>query len=109
MLCAIQKTNLETQISIEIGGKNVTKSVSEWVWRRREYAVTDKMTWRLLSDRNIQEGHFKSSQGVDTRVEIVRHYDPIERDKMVDMYNSEPHLIDSALEISNAVTDLIEI
>jgi len=34
--------------------------------------------------------------------------DPVLRDKMLAIYQSEQHKIDSALEVSNAVTDLVE-
>ena len=66
----------------------------------------DEATWALLTDRGIKDGMFRTSQGIETEVKVVRHYDVVERDKMREMYKSEPHLIDSALEISNAVTDL---
>ena len=108
LLCAIQKTNSQTNVTIELDGKKVTKTVSEWVWRRREYARYDQITWSMLSDRGLQQGAFKSSLGADVRVDIVRHFDPIERDKMQEVYRSEPHNIDSALEIINAITDLVE-
>jgi hypothetical protein len=41
-------------------------------------------------------------------VKVVRHFDPVKRDRMAAMYKSEPHEIDAALEVINAVTDLIE-
>jgi hypothetical protein len=39
---------------------------------------------------------------------IVRHFDPAERDRMRELYRSEPTIIDSTLETVNATTDLIE-
>lgn len=108
LLCSIQKTNLQTMVTIELGNKNVTKSVSEWVWRRREYAKLDAMSWSKLTDRNLQEVKYKDSLGVDREVKIVRHFNPIERDEKMELYKSEPHKIDSALEISNALTDLVD-
>ena len=41
-------------------------------------------------------------------IKIVRFYELETRDKKVDLYQSEPMLIDSRLEIINAITDLIE-
>lgn len=108
LLCNIQKTNLQTNVTIELGGKNVTKSIAEWVWRRREYAKIDEITWSKLSDRGLREGVLKNSLGMDTEVRIVRHFDPSERDEKIDIYRSEPHKIDGALEVVNAVTDLVE-
>lgn len=108
LLCAIQKTNLQTQVTIELGGKSVTKSVAEWVWRRRKFVQHDLATWKSLTDRGLQSGAAKSSTGIDLKIELKRWYDPVKRDEMVNIYSAEPGLIDAALEISNAVTDLIE-
>lgn len=108
LLCAIQKTNLQTNVTIELSGKQVTKNISEWVWRRKKYANIDYTTWSQLTDRGLKEGFMNSSTGTPFEVKISRHYDPIKRDEMKEMYRSEPHEIDSALEVVNAVTDLIE-
>lgn len=108
LLCAIQRTNLQTMVTIELGNKSVTKSIAEWVWRRREYAKIDQETWSKLGDRGLREGNFQSSQGLSTEVKIVRHFNPSERDEKIDIYRSEPHKIDAALEVVNAVTDLVE-
>lgn len=107
LLCAIQRTNLATSVSIDIGGKSVAKTISEWVWRRREYAALDLVTWSKLTDRGLKEGSGNTSTGVPFEVKIVRHYDPVKRDDMMGMYRAEPHAIDSALEVVNATTDLI--
>lgn len=108
LLTAIQRTNLKTVVTIELGGKPVTKNIAEWIWRRREYAAADMLTWTMLTDRNLKEGNLQQSTGEVLQIKIVRHYDPELRDKMVAMYRTEPHEIDAALEVINAVTDLIE-
>lgn len=108
MLCAIQRTNLKTMVTIKFDEKSVTKSISEWVWRRREYALIDYNTWSKMTDRGLKEGPVRSSTEVPIEVKISRHYDPEKRDKMLAMYKSEPHEIDSALEVVNAITDLVE-
>ncbi len=108
LLCAIQKTNLQTPVTITLGGNDVTKTIAEWVWRRREYAVIDLQAWQLLTDRNLKEGHYTASTGQSTPVTVTRHYEPVKRDEMQAMYRSEPHLINATLEIVNAVTDLVE-
>lgn len=105
---AIQRTNLATQVTIELGGKKVTKSIAEWVHRRRDLATLECEAWKALTDRGIREGQVKGTGGDMVDVRIVRYYDPAERDKMVDQFTSEPVLIDARLEIVNAVTDLIE-
>jgi hypothetical protein len=111
LLCQIQATNLATKVSIEVEpGKATEKSIAAWVWRRREYAPLDLKTWQAISDRNLKEGYMPSTIAGQppSEVKIVRHYDPKVRDQRVGMYRSEPTLIDSALEIVNATTDLIE-
>lgn len=109
LLVAIQKTNLATEVSIEIGGKHVVKNIAEWVHRRRTYAEYDRLVWEALGDRGLKEQTVASTTGAEpTRVTIIRNFDPAERDEKVDMYRTEPHMIDSALEVVNATTDLIE-
>jgi hypothetical protein len=109
LLVAIQRTNLATNVTIELGGKQVTKSIAEWVWRRREYAKTDMDTWAHLTDRNLKEQRVAQSTGAEPlEIKLIRNYDPTERDDKLALYRSEPHIIDSALEIVNATTDLVE-
>lgn len=107
LLIRIQKTNLVTSVPITFDGKTVTKTIAEWVWRRREYAQSDLKTYSVMTDRNLREGHSQSSTGIAVELKIERHYDPIERDKKIALYRSEPHEIDAALEVVNAVTDLV--
>lgn len=107
LLCSISKTNLATSVTIELGGKSVTKSIAEWVWRRREYANIDLLTFSKLTDRGLKEGQGNTSTGVPFEVKIVRHYDPSQRDAAMAMYKAEPHQIDAALEVVNATTDLV--
>ena len=108
LLTAITKTNLATAVTINLGGKAVTKNISEWIWRRREYATLDLQTWSRLTDKNLKEGITQSSTGEKMEIKIIRHYDPVIRDQMIAMYKNEPHEIDSILEVINAVTDLLE-
>lgn len=107
LLTNIARTNLATNVTINVGGHTLNKTIAEWVWRRREYAAIDLKTHMGMTDRNLREGQVQSSTGVATDVKIVRNYEPEQRDKMVAMYKAEPHEIDAALEIANAVTDLI--
>lgn len=108
LLVRIAKTNMATQVTIEIGGKSVTKSIAEWVWRRREYAALDLAIWQQQSDRNLKEQNVATSQGTITEIRLVRCYDPEVRDKAMAILREEPHLIDSTLEVINATTDLLE-
>lgn len=108
LLTRISKTNASTNVTIELGGKNVTKSIAEWIWRRREFALVDLKTWQLMGDRGLKEGQMPSSTGAPISVTIVRNYDVEMRDRKMKEYSSEPSEIDSALEIANAVTDLLD-
>ncbi len=105
---AIQRTNLEVPVTIEINGKQVTKCIAEWIHRRRDLAENERKAWRALTDKNIQEGFVKGPADSNIELKVVRFYDPSEKDHKVAMYDSEPSTIDAKLEIANAVTDLIE-
>jgi len=106
---AIQRTNLATQVAIQLDGKAVTKSIAEWIHRRRDLAKLDMAMWGSLGDRNLKEQNVQTSPGGPvTEVRIRRYYDPAQRDAKLELYRSEPSVIDATLEVSNAVTDLIE-
>lgn len=105
---AIQKTNLETQVTIELGDKAVTKSIAEWIHRRRDLANEELKAWKGLTDRNLKEGTIRQSTDQTVEVHIVRCYDPKVRDEKIELFTMEPTIIDSRLEVVNAVTDLIE-
>jgi len=108
LLTAISRTNLQATATIVLGGVSVTKTLAEWIWRRREYAALDFKTWQGMTDRGLKEGKGGSSTGIEIEIKIVRHYDPKLRDEKLAMYRSEAHEIDSTLEVINAVTDLVE-
>lgn len=105
---AIQKTNIQTEVSIEFGGKTVTKSIAEWIHRRRDLATEELEMWNCLTDRGIKEGYGNGPAGDPIEIRIVRFYDPSERDNKKELYQSEPIIIDSKLEVINAITTLIE-
>lgn len=105
---AIQRTNLATMVTIDLGGKEVTKTIAEWVHRRRDLAGLELSGWTALNDRNLKDGRMQQSTGDIRDVKVRRYYNPEERDKMVDMLKSEPLLVDAKLEVVNAITDLME-
>lgn len=105
---SIQRTNLQTNVVIELGGVGVTKTIAEWIHRRRDLAKLDESAWNALTDRNLKEGVLQTSQGEKIEAKIRRHFDPAERDKMIDLFRSEPTTVDATLEVTNAITDLIE-
>lgn len=106
----IQKTNIHTYVDIELGGKTVSKTISEWIHRRRDLAKLELDMWAKLTDRNLKEGAIPSTVpgGEAKMVKIRRYYDPLERDKKIDLYRTEPGVIDRTLEVINAITDLVE-
>ena len=104
---AIQRTNLATNVAIELGGKPVTKTIAEWIHRRRDLAKLEQDAWSKLTDRNLREGTVMQSTGQHKEVKIRRYFDPQERDNKLDLYRSEPSAIDATLEVTNAVTDLL--
>lgn len=105
---AIQKTNLQTEVTIAMGDKNITKTIAEWIHRRRSLAGLQEAIYRGLTDRRLSEGTITQSNGEKVQVHIQRYYDPADRDRNIDVYSSEPNIIDAKLEITNAVTDLVE-
>ena len=108
LLVNIQRTNLVTQVPITINGNTITKSIAEWVWRRRLYATIDFNAWHQLSDRGLKEEiKMPTGNGQAVEVKLVRHYNPLLRDTMCAIYRDEPFLIDSALEVVNATTELV--
>jgi hypothetical protein len=104
----IQKTNVMTEITMEIAGKAVIKTIAAWVHRRRDLAKEELSMWGGVNDRGIKESIVKTPSGETTEVKIVRFYDPEERNRRWDELSSEPLLIDAKLEIVNAITDLVE-
>ena len=105
---AIHKTNLATEVTVELGGNKVTKPIAAWILRRRGLAVMELQAWGRLTDKNLKEGHSVDSSGNKVEIKIVRCYDPAERDKWRAALAEEPFLIDAKLEVANAITDLME-
>jgi len=105
---AIQRTNIATQVSIEIEGKHVTKSIAEWIHRRRDLAKMEMAMWQALTDRGLKEQNMVTAAGGPvTEIRVRRYYDPAERDRKVEMYRTEPSVIDATLEVTNATTELL--
>lgn len=106
---AIQKTNVATNVTIELGGKQVTKTVAEWIHRRRDLAALEQSMWAVLGDRGLKEQNVQTSAaGPVTEVRIRRYFDPAVRDEKLELFRSEPSVIDGTLEIVNAVTELAQ-
>jgi hypothetical protein len=105
----ISRTNLATVVTMNIGGKNVSKTITEWIVRRTTTSGLDAGAWGSLTDRGLKEQDLKpTADSAVTQVRIVRCYDPKMRDDKISIYRDEPGLIDRTLEVVNATTDLIE-
>jgi len=106
---AIQKTNLLTPVTIVLGNKEVTKSIAEWVVRRRELAPMDLAAWGQLGDRGLKEQALQDRQTNEIKIiKVIRFFDPSKRDEMKDLFSSEPSRIDAKLETVNALTQLAD-
>ncbi len=105
---AISRTNLATSVTIELSGRQVTKSIAEWIHRRKDLAKLDLEMWAKLNDRNLKEGVLTTTAGGTKEVKIRRYFDPRMRDAAMASYKAEPSVIDGHLEVINAVTDLVE-
>ena len=111
---ALQRTNSTVEVTIELGGKQVTKTISEWIFRRTQLAALDRQAWESLGTTEksgrLKEGFVEGvgSEAPKREIKIRRYYDPLQRDERVELYASEPSLIDGRLEVVNAITDLTE-
>jgi len=106
---AIQRTNLATPVTIELDGQQVTKSLAEWIHRRRDLAKFEAEVWGKLTDRGLKEQNLQTAPGgAVTEVRIRRYYDPAQRDAKRELYRAEPSIVDATLEVVNATTDLME-
>lgn len=106
---AIQRTNLVTQVEVEVkDGQTVSNTIAEWIHRRHTLCNLDRSAWQGLTDRNIREGKGAGPSGTEMDIRIVRFYSPDQRDKRLANTTAEPSRIDAALEIVNALTDLVD-
>jgi hypothetical protein len=106
---AIQYTNLVTKVTIEIGDNNVTKSIAEWVHRRRDLARMERDIYKCLTDRGLSPKTVTGEKGGEFKtINVKRFFDAAERDTQIGIFDNEPYLIDAKLEITNAITTLIE-
>lgn len=104
----IHRTNSTTKVSVTLGETAVTKTIDEWITRRKEGVAFENQAMRGLSDRGLKEDLMKNPDGTTTHITVIRHFDPRKRDERMSILGEEVSLIDSALEIANATTDLVE-
>lgn len=107
---AVQRTNLATKVDITIDERIVTKTIAEWIHRRRDLAELERLMWSGLTDRGLKEGGALPNTIPGTQpslVKIRRYYDPPLRDRKIELYRNEPGIIDRTLEVVNAITDVL--
>lgn len=107
LLTRIQKTNLQTNVTIEIGGNQVVKTISEWIVRRREGVDFEILAYKSLTNMGLKPCQINDEEGNAKIDQVVLHFDAKKRDEKLSILVEEKHLIDSALEIINATTDLV--
>ena len=72
-----------------------------------DLATLENTMWTKLTDRNLKEQNLQTAPGGPvTEVRIRRYYDPKERDAKLELYRSEPSIIDATLEVVNATTEI---
>lgn len=107
LLSRIQKTNLMVMVPVEIDGKIVTKNISEWVYRRRE-GVDQEVGAYMAMNTRLTATATKDKEGNIVVDKVIHNYNQEARDKKLAVLKEEKSLIDSALEIANAITDLLD-
>jgi hypothetical protein len=106
---SIAKTNMLTMVTIDLGGNQVVRPISEWILRRRIYAELERKAWESLSNKGMSIAQIKNSTGDLIQTKVRLYFDPIQRDKNVEIYRTEPSIIDRNLEVINATTDILEV
>lgn len=104
----VHRTNVATPITVELGGKQVTKSIDEWLTRRKDGVDLEQYMWASIGDRGLKETLVTNPDGTTSHVTLVRHYDVKQRDENKSVMLTEKSDIDAALEIANATVDLFE-
>lgn len=105
----IQKTNLATNVTIELGGNQITKNISAWVVRRREGVDQEQGAYRVLTNRGLKPLPIKLANDEVKIDQVVLNFSPTVRDKVSADLMVEKSIIDGSLEIVNATTDLLEL
>ena len=107
---SIQQTNLLTEVSVEVtDGNYVGKSIAAWIHRRKDLAKMEAAAWSTLTGKGLQPQPYRTSAtSEEVKIANIRkYYNQKERDEKVEAFTSEPSRIDAALEIANAVTELV--
>jgi hypothetical protein len=114
----IMRTNIATYVTVRLGDKDVIKSIAEWVVRRgnkrepglwqHDYQLWAGLTEQAIAQRGLKDGQLTLVPGTQpVAVKLRRYFDVNVRDAALDLYRSEANVIDAALEVANATTELL--
>ena len=108
----IQLTNLQTPVAIKVGGNGITRSIAEWVIRRREIVDLQLLAYNSLGDKGLADRGVRAMGNMDESKKIqsarVRFYfNATDRDSKIEVLKNERESIDKALEIANVLTELL--
>lgn len=109
----IQNTNLQTLVTIKVGDKDITRSIVEWIIRKREIIDLQLLAYSSLNDRGLSEKGLRAMGSPDEAKKLqnarVRFYfNASTRDQTIETLKTEKESIDKALEITNATIELID-
>lgn len=104
----IHKTNLQTMVTITLGDNTITKSISQWIDRRKTLVALEESIYRKLTNRGLKDVNIQTSTGTPQLSRVRVYFDAKDKDTKMSVLGEEPSLIDAKLEIVNATTDLIE-
>ena len=89
---AITRTNIQTDVTIEIGDKKITKPISAWIQRRKDLAAFDHKAWMMLGELerrgDVKEATIHAPGGTgeyNTEIHVRRYYDPKEGYQAMDV------------------------
>jgi hypothetical protein len=103
------KTNLITNVTIDLNGNQITKPIAAWIYRERELCDLDRESWLQLTDKGLKAVVDKNQKDPEKQISrVVFNFDAKERDNKINQYREEKVTINSTLEIVNATTELID-
>lgn len=91
----VHRTNNSVQVSIDIGGDVITKSIDEWLTRRNGNIDLQAMSLSALTDRGLKEEFVAQPDGTRQAVTLVRHFDARVRDEFLASLASEKAIVDN--------------
>lgn len=104
----IHKTNTVTNITVVVDGKAKTKTIDEWLYRVKNGVRLESMAYAAMTNRGLKESADKDKDGNLIINHIEYAYDAEHKDRKVMSLTEEIAAIHTALEIANAVTDIVE-